>query len=61
MAVKLATTIKVFLALSSDDWPTAPPEGSVLHIVDTGDEYIYFDGTWEQDLRRIAAIQAAGV
>ena len=58
MAVKLITTIQRFQALSADEWPTSPPEGATLHIIDTGEEYVFFDGTWEQDLRRIAALRA---
>lgn len=61
MAVGKVATIQRFLALSSDAWPTAPPEGSTLHVVDTGEEYIWFDGAWERDLRMITAIKDANV
>ena len=57
MAVKLVTTIHRWNALSSDDWPiTGVAEGSTIHVIDTGEEYIYYDGAWEQDLRRIYAL-----
>jgi len=58
MSVKLVTTIQRFQGLSTDDKPTTPPEGSTYHAIDTGEEYVFFDGTWEQDLRRIAALRA---
>jgi len=61
MSVKLVTTIQRFQQLSSDEKPSSPPEGSTLHIVDTGEQYIYFDGSWEPDLRLIYAIQEASV
>ena len=61
MAVKLVTTIQRFHGLSSDAKPSSPPEGSTFHVVDTGEQYIYFDGTWEPDLRLIYAIQEASV
>lgn len=61
MSVKLVTTIQRFHGLSSDAKPDSPPEGSTLHLVDTGEQYIYFDGTWEPDLRLIYAIQEASV
>lgn len=57
MAVKLMTAIHKWNVLSSDDWPvTAVAEGSEIHVVDTGEEYIYTNGMWEQDLRRIYAL-----
>ena len=58
MAVSMIATIQRFQGLSTDIKPTSPPEGSTFHAVDTGEEYVYYDGTWEQDLRLIAAIQA---
>lgn len=58
MAVSLIATIQRFQALSTDEWPASPPEGSTLHVIDTGEEYVFHDGTWEKDLRRIAALQA---
>jgi len=57
MAVKSIATIQRFQGLSIDIKPTNPPEGSTFHAIDTGEEYVYHDGTWEQDLRLIAALQ----
>lgn len=57
MAVSFIATIQRFQALSTDEWPTAPPDGSQLHVVDTGEEYIFHDGSWEHDLRMIRALQ----
>jgi len=58
MSVKLVTTVQNFIGLSSDAKPTSPPEGSTLHIIDTGEQYIFFDGSWEPDLRLIYALTA---
>jgi len=58
MAVSLIATIQRFQGLAADTKPTAPPEGSTYHAVDTGEEYVYYDGTWVQDLRLIAAMRA---
>lgn len=33
--------------------------GSTLHFVDTGEQYVMYDGTWEPDLRLITALTAA--
>lgn len=45
-----------WLVTSDEDKPTAA-SGSTLHVVDTGEEYIYFNGGWQQDLRRIYALR----
>lgn len=40
--------------LSSDDKDailSQEKEGATLHIIDTGEEYIIFDGAWESDKR----------
>lgn len=59
MAVKMVSTIKRWQGLSTDTKPSSDvPEGSTYHAVDTGEEYVYFDGTWERDLRLIAAFIA---
>jgi len=59
MTVKLIATIKCFQGLSSDVKPTDPPEGSTYHIIDTGEQYIFYDGSWEIDLRLIYALSVA--
>jgi len=49
--------------LSSDDRDdilSQEKEGATLHIVDTGEEYILFDGKWEPDLRWKRRIGALG-
>jgi hypothetical protein len=58
MAVKMVATINRYQGLSTDALPESPPEGSTFHAIDTGEEYIYYDGTWEQDLRLITALKA---
>ena len=56
MAVALITTIQRFQGLSTDEKPSAPPEGSTYHVIDTGEQYLFYNGTWEQDLRLIYAL-----
>jgi hypothetical protein len=59
MALKVIATIQNFQKDSSDTFPdTAVKEGSTCHNVDTGETYVYYDGTWEQDLRLVYAINA---
>lgn len=59
MAVSLVATIQRFQAISGDDLPSSPPEGSTCHVIDTGEELVFHGGTWEADLRRIFALQNA--
>jgi len=65
MSLGKMATIKRWQALSSDEYPDPDdndiPEGSTLHIIDTGEEYVYFNGTWERDLRMITAIKDANL
>ena len=52
MAVQLMTTIYRWNGISSDAKPdSGVTEGSTWHSVDTGEEYIYHNGMWEDDLR----------
>ena len=47
-----------WLGLSSDAKPeTGVPEGSTFHSIDTGEEYIYHDGMWEDDVRLKNALE----
>jgi len=48
-----------YMGLSTDTKPSDAPEGSTFHAVDTGAQYVYFDGTWEEDLRKIYALREA--
>lgn len=57
MAIRQAdATGKRLMALSTDEKPLDREDGTELHIIDTGEEYIFFDGTREQDLRMAAAL-----
>lgn len=58
MAVSFIATIQCFQGLSTDTKPVSPPEGSTFHVIDTGDLYVFYNDTWEQDLRLIAALRA---
>jgi len=59
MTVCFEATIQVWNGAASDAKPDTAPEGSRYHAVDTGEEYIYHNGMWTQDLRRINAIKMA--
>lgn len=52
MTIQLETTIKRFNGISSDERPTTNvPEGATLHFIDTGEEFVFHNGMWEDDLR----------
>jgi len=53
MAVVTATSDQKYQCLSSDDRPTGCSNGSLLHVVDTGEQFIFHDGEWLLDLRVI--------
>lgn len=38
---------------------SALPDGSTLHVVDTGEQYVFFAGAWHPDLRLARAIRLA--
>lgn len=61
MTVSLITTIQRWAGFSTDVKPTDAKEGATFHAVDTGEEYVYHDGVWVQDMRRINAIKAAAI
>jgi len=50
--------VRHWLVTSDEDRPTAAA-GSTCHVVDTGEELIYYNGGWEPDLRRIYALRNA--
>ncbi len=52
-----------FTGISSDPKPdigdiSKHPDGSTLHFVDTGEQFVWHNGMWEDDLRLIHALQA---
>ncbi|MBW2632344.1 MAG: hypothetical protein JRC90_11435 [Deltaproteobacteria bacterium] len=52
MAIKLMTTIHRWNGVSSDIKPVSgTAEGSTFHYIDTGEEFIFTNGMWEDDLR----------
>ena len=61
MSICLETNIKKWNGVSSDVKPSDAPEGSGFHVIDTGEEYIYHNGMWVQDLRMINAINSAAI
>ena len=57
MAIKLETTIQKWNCVSSDVFPSSGiSEGSKIHVINTGEKYIYHDGMWEQDLSLVYAL-----
>ena len=62
MAKQLISGDRQWMCKSSDPLETDNvADGSTIHIVDTGEQYIFFDGAWEPDRRLIYAVQAAAV
>ena len=64
MAIRnVGSPIHCYLVLASDAKPDPndEPEGSTLHIVDTGEQYIVYDGAWEPDKRLTYALKQAGI
>jgi len=59
MTIKaIGSTYFHFQGLSTDVKPMDVKEGATFHVIDTGEEFIFYDGAWEYDLRRIRAMQA---
>jgi len=57
MAVKRIARGK-YIGLSTDTKPTDDiQEGSTFHAVDTGAQYVFYDGTWEEDLRLVYTLK----
>lgn len=57
MAIKLQTVIYRWTGMSSDVKPSSGvAEGSTFHYVDTGEEFVYHNGMWEDDVRSLAAL-----
>lgn len=54
MAVKFVSKIYKWNGISSDIKPTSGvQEGSTFHYIDTGEEFIFHNGMWEDDLRYV--------
>jgi len=61
MTVCLETVKQRWNGSSADAKPDTAQEGSEFHAVDTGEEFIYHNGMWVQDLRKINAIKMAAI
>ena len=48
-----------FVTVSSSGFPSVAniQTGATLHFVDTGEEYVLYNGMWEPDLRRAKALE----
>lgn len=48
-----------FVTLSSSGFPSINelPGGSTLHFIDTGEQYVAYNGTWEQDMRVTSVLE----
>lgn len=47
------------MAYSTDDKPLTVENGTKLYIVDTGEEWIFFDGMWILDIATAAVLMRA--
>ena len=62
MAKQPISSDREWMCLSSDPLETEQAEtGARMHSVDTGEQYVFFDGTWVPDLRLIYAVKAATI
>lgn len=59
MALKRALTEEQWQCLSTDPFPSGVCDGAVLHLIDTGEQYVFHDGMWESDLRDVAFLTTA--
>ena len=63
MSLVLITTINRWQASAAEDFPDPSTEsvleGSTVHLVSTGEQFILHDGAWEPDLREARAIRDA--
>ena len=57
MAVKLITTHRVYIGLSTDTKLTNPPAGSTFHAYNTGEQFVFDGSDWQDDLRLIYALE----
>ena len=54
MTTQLQTVIHRWTGMSSDVKPSSGVgEGSTFHNIDTGEEFIYHNGMWEDDIRSL--------
>lgn len=59
MSVKTVNENIKFQCLSSDDFPMDAPHGARMHVVDTGEMYVFHENMWVPDIRIAAAIKKA--
>jgi len=59
MPYEIAKDVQNYIGLSTEDKPTVVSNGSTLHLVDTGEEFVSFEDMWVLDLRRARAIKLA--
>jgi hypothetical protein len=57
MTVTKTSFEEKYVGLSSDIKPSDAEENAIFHVIDTGDQYVFHDGTWEDDLRLIKALR----
>lgn len=58
MATKNVTASNDLQGYSSDEKPNAA-DGTLYHVIDTGDVYVCHEGNWQKDLRMARAISDA--
>ena len=61
--MKGSTHSREYTTVTSAGFPSSKriANGSTLHFVDTGEQYVYFNGMWEQDYRNaeLTALETA--
>lgn len=58
MAMKMVKDTQQYIGLSSDPMPQTDIEGTRVHILDTGEQFVMHDRMWERDLRLITALKS---
>ena len=59
MGIIANSEVMNYILLSSEGFPKygeCSQDGSTIHFVDTGELYVMYNGTWENDLRLITAL-----
>lgn len=57
MAVRaIGATYNKFQCTSTDEKPLDVADGATMHVIDTGEEFVFHNGMWELDLRSIRVL-----
>jgi hypothetical protein len=59
MSVEQEVSPKTYHGMSTENKPAVSTAGSVYHCVDTGEQWLYYEGMWVHDLRLTYALDVA--